>query len=288
MEPITVQAYVSANEFLERIRPSLEINEVAHNLLLGLGQRLAEHPDALNSTPYFITIEREAGAGRAELLLAGLRTPPYNLILGSESGAVGEAIPALVERLLAEQPDLPGVLARAPLAAAFALEWSERGARPFHRAMSERVFDLRRVTPILGASGQMRQAEERDLALLSGWMRDFNLEALGKDDPQAYSVERLRARLAETYLWEVAQPVSLACIARYTSHGAVVGPVYTPPEARGHGYASACVAALSQSLLDRGREFCALFTNLANPTSNHIYTEIGYQPREDFSEYHFG
>jgi hypothetical protein len=98
----------------------------------------------------------------------------------------------------------------------------------------------------------------------------------------------VRARLSESYLWEDPQPVSLACIARYTPHGAIVGPVYTPPEARGHGYASACVAALSQSLLDRGREFCALFTNMANPTSNHIYQEIGYQPCEEFAEYRFG
>ncbi len=283
MEPLIIQTYASAVDFLERIRPPLEIDEVAHNLLLGLSQRLAEQPDAFNSTPFFVTVERGE-----DLLLAGLRTPPYNLILGSESGSFGEAVPALVECLLPVQPDLPGVLARTPLAEAFAREWSQQGGRSFHLAMSERVFELRRVNPIRGARGWMRQAHEGDLGLLSQWMRDFNLEALGKDDPQVYSAERLRSRLPETYLWVDGQPVSLACVARYTAHGAVVGPVYTPPEVRGHGYASACVAALSQSLLDRGLAFCALFTNLANPTSNHIYQEIGYQPREDFSEYHFG
>jgi predicted GNAT family acetyltransferase len=43
------------------------------------------------------------------------------------------------------------------------------------------------------------------------------------------------------------------------------------------------VAAASQAQLDAGRQFCFLFTDLANPTSNHIYTEIGYEPVRDVS-----
>jgi len=48
------------------------------------------------------------------------------------------------------------------------------------------------------------------------------------------------------------------------------------------------VAALSQHLLNTGRAFCTLFTDLANPTSNHIYQEIGYRRLGDFAEYSFG
>ena len=64
--------------------------------------------------------------------------------------------------------------------------------------------------------------------------------------------------------------------------------VYTPPELRGHGYASAVVAALSQRLLDAGHQYCALYTDLANPTSNSIYQKIGYTPVSDAVEYAFG
>jgi predicted GNAT family acetyltransferase len=63
--------------------------------------------------------------------------------------------------------------------------------------------------------------------------------------------------------------------------------VYSPPEKRGHGYASACTAAVSQMLLDNGRKFCFLYTDLRNPTSNKIYQQIGYQPVLDFAEYSF-
>jgi predicted GNAT family acetyltransferase len=64
--------------------------------------------------------------------------------------------------------------------------------------------------------------------------------------------------------------------------------VYTPPEWRGKGYASACVAALSQLCLDSGYQFCMLYTDLANPTSNSIYQKIGYQPIGESREYRFG
>ena len=50
--------------------------------------------------------------------------------------------------------------------------------------------------------------------------------------------------------------------------------VSTPP--RNKGYASSGVAILTKRMLDNGKRFCCLFTDLANPTSNSIYQRIGY------------
>ncbi|HKZ79128.1 MAG TPA: GNAT family N-acetyltransferase, partial [Pyrinomonadaceae bacterium] len=91
-----------------------------------------------------------------------------------------------------------------------------------------------------------------------------------------------------TFLWEDPQPVSLTSYGGPTPNSVRIGPVYTPPEFRRRGYASACVAAASQYLLDSGRKFCTLFTDLGNPTSNHIYQVIGYAPVCDVDEYRFG
>ena len=74
---------------------------------------------------------------------------------------------------------------------------------------------------------------------------------------------------------------------RPTHHGIAVNAVYTPPEQRGRGYATAAVATLSQQLLYEGYDFCCLFTDLSNPTSNRIYQRIGYRPVCDFNEYIF-
>ena len=90
------------------------------------------------------------------------------------------------------------------------------------------------------------------------------------------------------YLWiDDGRPVSLTGAGGLTPTGTRVGPVYTPPGDRGHGYASNLVARVSQELLDSGRTFVFLFTDLANPTSNHIYQAIGYEPVTDIDVYVF-
>lgn len=75
---------------------------------------------------------------------------------------------------------------------------------------------------------------------------------------------------------------------RPARHGIRINAVYTPPEHWGCGYASACVAALSQEMLEAGRKFCFLYTSLAEPVSNKIYQQIGYQRVCDVRVYEFG
>jgi len=89
------------------------------------------------------------------------------------------------------------------------------------------------------------------------------------------------------WLWVDDGPVAMAGAVGRTPNGIRVGAVYTPPDRRRQGYASSLVAALSQAQLDAGRRFCFLYTDLANPTSNHIYGAIGYEPVCDVDEYRF-
>ena len=94
-------------------------------------------------------------------------------------------------------------------------------------------------------------------------------------------------RTAALVLWDDDGPVSLAGYGAPTPNGIRVGPVYTPPELRGRGYASALTAGLTERLLAEGRLFCFLFTNLANPTSNSIYQQVGYRPVTDVTVWRF-
>ena len=89
------------------------------------------------------------------------------------------------------------------------------------------------------------------------------------------------------YLWHDETPVSMARKAGTTRHGAAVSGVYTPPALRNRGYATACVASLSQRLLDEGHQFCALYADLSNPTSNSIYQKMGYRPVRASVAYRF-
>ena len=81
------------------------------------------------------------------------------------------------------------------------------------------------------------------------------------------------------FFWEVdGCPVSMAGLGRVTGRTVTVNAVFTPPELRRHGYASALVAALSSFALTQGPEVVVLYTDLANPTSNRIYQEVGFRP----------
>src|SRR2546421_9200364 len=90
------------------------------------------------------------------------------------------------------------------------------------------------------------------------------------------------------WLWDIdGRVVSLSGVSGPTPHGIRVAPVYTPPELRGRGYAGNLVAAASQAQLDAGRRFVFLFTDLANPTSNHVYRAIGYEPGTNVDQWVF-
>jgi predicted GNAT family acetyltransferase len=137
----------------------------------------------------------------------------------------------------------------------------------------------------------MRYAAEADTPLLRDWFAAFVAETGVRDDPA--TLERsIRSRLASQppamCLWEVdGESVSMAGNGGRESEAARIGPVYTPPEHRGHGYATSLVAELSRRLLHGGHPGCLLYTDLANPTSNAIYRRIGYLPVCDSAEYEF-
>jgi len=58
--------------------------------------------------------------------------------------------------------------------------------------------------------------------------------------------------------------------------------VCTPPCQRGRGWASNTVAEVSRELQAQGARVC-LFTDQANPTSNKIYTALGFRPVIDMA-----
>ncbi len=137
----------------------------------------------------------------------------------------------------------------------------------------------------------MRAYRDLDRPLALAWLNAFLVEAIGEtavEDAESTLEHRLSDPHGGIVLWEVGgAPVSLAGFGGPTANGIRVGPVYTPRELRRRGYGTALTARLTRSLLDHGRRFCFLFTDLANPTSNGIYMRIGYVPVTDVEEWRF-
>lgn len=281
-----VSLYPDPRAFLARVREYLEAAEALNNLLLGLCLRLSP----ADTSALLVAVEEEEG----ELMLAGLMTPTRKLNLYSHLPYSSEAVTALARHLCRIPWQVPGVLGVAPLALAFAQAWRETTGRSFALGMPMGLYELRQVRAPAGASGQLRLARVEDLDLLTGWAVGFDQEVWKRPPAEgdvAGARRQVEGKIAaqELYLWEVGgEPACMASSARPTRRGIAVNYVYTPPPLRGRGYARACVAALSQRLLDAGFAFCTLFADLDNPVSNRVYQQVGYQLLVEFAEYEFG
>ena len=276
----------SAAEFLKETRAALEANEAANNLMYGLALRLQSYPERIQIPPYYGVV-RQGG----ELQAAALMTPPHNLVVFAAEGSDPAGAFALIARALREGGwPVPGVLGPNQPALAFARVWQALTGETHQLKIHERVYELRQVVPPPAPPGHIRPAELADLELAARWTCEFHQEAVPMEAitlEEARENSRVKIGDQDLYLWDDRQPVALAGRTRPTPNGICIGPVYTPLEFRRKGYATALTAALSQLQLDEGKKYTALFTNLANPTSNSIYMKIGYHPVCDFDLYGF-
>ncbi|MGZ4320452.1 MAG: GNAT family N-acetyltransferase [Gaiellaceae bacterium] len=278
-----VERHGDAESFLADAGGFLMEREAEHNLILGITSRLRVDPRAYGQDPYF-AVARDGG----DVVAATMRTPPHNLILSE----VGDE--AALEPLAADANDvfqsLTGVVGPKAAVARLAEIWEARTGQPRQLMLRQRSYCAEQVLEPEGVAGTMRPYEERDRELVLGWMDAFVEEALPEAPPED-SARWLERRAADpdsgTMIWEDGEPVSMGGYGGLTPNGIRVGPIYTPPELRRRGYATALTAAMTRMLLEGGRRFCFLFTDLANPTSNSIYQRIGYRPVTDVDQWSF-
>ncbi len=277
--------YQHAHDFVQRTRATLEKNEVANSLILGITRGLENA--LVDRACYLATVEDEEHT----LLVAACMTPPHNIVLFSNnSGRDAEALALLTQNLQDNNWSVPGTIGVGQIVHNFAQIWSRRSGQSYKEGMRQRIFELSQVIPPERVEGALRVATENDLELIIEWAVAFNQEALHKSDSldtRQEAESRVRRRMM--YVWELpdGRAATMAGKTRPTSQVISISLVYTPPPYRGRSYASNCVAALSQHLLDEGWKKCSLVTDLANPTSNSIYQKIGYRPVCDQTEYIF-
>lgn len=283
---IRVRRPPDVQAFLVEAGPFLAEREAEHNLLFGICSLLVRDPQPFGEGPPYLAIGEVDGL----IVGAAIRTPPHNLVL-SETDDL-----AVIEPLVRDVRDavdtLTGVLGPRRAASAFARTWSEREGCRATLTMSNGVYCAKRAAPPSGVAGAMRPYRDDDHDLTIRWFDAFLLEALPDEATREPTEVLLRRRLDDPdgglRLWEAGgRPVSLAGFGSRTPNGIRVGPVYTPPELRGKGYASALVGRMTVALLEGGHRYCFLFTDLANPTSNNIYRRIGYEAVTGVDQYAF-
>lgn len=274
-----VVTYEDARRFCDAVLPHLLIREAEHNLMISIALRLADGTGKWGEdTPRLFAIE-EQGA----IVAVALQTPPYPMQLTRMDE---ETMALLVDRLRSSGYELCGVMGPEDTATAFADRWTAAAGLQARRDKGLGVYQLDQVVPLNAPSGFAEEATSSDTEVLVEWMRAFQA-SVGEHHANAEGLVENSLKGRQYWLWKDPEPMSLAGFGGLTPNGVRIGSVYSPPEHRGKGYASANVAALSQRLLDGGRRFCYLFTDLANPTSNSIYGKIGYRRVCDFASLRF-
>ena len=272
--------------FLELTRPLVGAAEARNNLFLGILGTLRAQPAVYPVFHLWAAVDGERPVA------AALRTDPYNVVLAD--AADDDALEPLLSAVREDLGEIPGIVANAPFAALAEPIWTEMTGDRVTDRFAEGVFELTQVAELPRAAGEPRLATRDDEDVLFAWLLAFGDEALAHRPPEgeAHVRHAIETRLADEtagfWLWiDDGEPASLAGFGGPTPSGIRIGPVYTPPERRGRGYATSLVAELSRAMLDRGSRACYLYTDLSNPTSNAIYERIGYRRVADAFEIQF-
>lgn len=284
MGTVVVKEFEDPGAFLGAAAPLLLEDEARNNLILGIAGTLDRHPSVYQE--FRLWLVEDCGS---QVLGAALQTPPYNLVLGRPRA--DDVLLTLADALSTQRVELPGVTGAVPEIDAFSENWVVRTGVRRRRRMAQRIYRLTALRRVEDVPGRARTATEADRELLVAWVKAFAAEAMPEGAPDRGAERtvdaRLRAGAGGFTIWENDDPVSLAGWGGRTPNGVRIGPVYTPPEHRCRGYGSAATAAVTAEQLAAGRTFCFLYTDLASPTSNKIYTDIGYEPVCDALDYAF-
>jgi len=270
----SVQTTGDAATVLDVAGHFLERDPVRHNLILTLLHARVASPEPGR---YWVVDVDGAVAGvvfQSPLHFMATITP---MDLG--------AVAAVVETIVEQGAMLPGVNGVAGTAARFAGQWTEQTKSAAIPVEGQRIYEVEDVVAASPTAGAVRPAEKADRSILVEWFRAFQQEAGGGLGDVERTVDS-RLRAGQLWIWDDDGAVSLAGITDPVSGVARIGPVYTPPDRRSRGYASALVSAVTLGARTRGYR-CILYTDLANPTSNSIYRAIGYRAVDEVLRYEF-
>ncbi|MER8182899.1 GNAT family N-acetyltransferase [Kitasatospora sp. NPDC094015] len=270
----------SLDEFLARAREFLHAGPAENTVLLSLCDRLRR-----DGAHAFGDQEPQYGWWRtgpaAPVEGAFVRTPPFGPRLGPMPAAAGAELARTLHAGGARPARVSG---GAVATAAFVEAWELLVGVPGTVHARERLHRLGElVTPEPAPAGRARRAVAADRELLVRWYREFGAEAAVQLPADLGGQVDRRTAEGALHLWEDGdgRPVSFIGVGPVIAGTSRIGPVYTPTDLRGRGYAGALVAAGSAWARAAGAAELVLFTDLANPTSNALYHRIGFRAVED-------
>ncbi|WP_144475437.1 GNAT family N-acetyltransferase [Cytobacillus oceanisediminis] len=265
---IKLQKYENPLQFKEEVTAFLKQDEVVNNLSLGVLNSAGKPPLLM------AVVKRDE-----EIVWVMLQTQPDKIILSKAASFSPDELRQIAQRMHHELERIPGLIGDRKLIIELSGYLSKLRDVTATVEMNQGLYKLDKVKKNIVSKGRPRVLPGEEHALVKEWVyqfcEDVNLP-ITMDEAEAKADELIRrGRLLG---WEVeGEIVSMANASRPTERNININFVYTPIKHRQKGFASDCVAALSQMMLDQGYQTTSLYTDLSNPTSNKIYQEIGYE-----------
>jgi predicted GNAT family acetyltransferase len=267
----------TAEDFLQHTESFRNAHPMETNILGSVATSVAKGTKSYSECFWWVVLQRDEVVGIA------MRTAPYRLLLSPMPlNAIRELSLAVLER----DTGFWGVTGPEECATEFIGCWCEQTDRQksdYPQHMRETLYVLGEHTPHPKVEGKARKASDEDIPLLSKWIPAFAQE-VGIFHAKSSETELREALLATTYLiWEEeGRPVALS------GHGPVVvssegrtgriGPVYTEPIERGHGYGAAVTSSMIKHLESIGCTTIMLYADSDYEKSNRVYRRLGFEP----------
>ena len=275
----SVLAALTAEQFHQKAATWLGQKEAENNLILGTLSNLLRKTPKERQEHYFWLVEREGAP-----VGAAFWTPPYKFTV-TEMDV--DALQLLANHLRDSYPQIPGAGGPKETVKRFSHFWNLKTQKSPLLEMSMRIYQLMQVEQVPLSPGALRNASVEDTDFLIEWTQLLNRDSGLMDPVDERKIVEGYIREQRLFVWNDGQVRAMAGYGRETPHSLSVNMVYTPEEFRNRGYATSLVSCLSQKILDSGKKYCLLYTDLLNPTSNGIYQKIGYQPVCDWLAYRF-
>lgn len=287
----TVEFAEDANAFLAAASDHLALDPVLSTVVSTVAQRTVAAQAAGTEPPphprWFAVVRGVHGAV-AGVAMRTAPFPPHPLFLLPMSD---DAAIALARASHARGEPVHGANGALPASRVFADEVARLSGGTARIDEHTRLFELGDLVEPRTPPGRLRVARDEDADLVLEWFNAFGADAAeqagrGGEHPAFHTPEDVTERIDNGRVWiwegEDGVPVHLTGHSLPAYGVSRIGPVYTPREHRGRGYASAAVAQVSRMLRNQGARIC-LFTDQANPTSNGIYQALGYRPVVDMA-----
>jgi hypothetical protein len=288
---LRLQFCADPGEFVAAAGDYLAADPVVSTVVTTVAYRLlAQQADGIaQPVRHWWLVVRNASA----VVGAGMRTAPFAPYPPFLLPMPGEAAVALARALHERGEEVLGLNGARPAVDLCAAELTRLGGGRVQVSQHTRLHELGELVRPAPVPGGLQAATGDDVDLATEWFGAFMGDAdeqagrpRGASPHEAPDRAEMLRRLRAGGLWfwvnQAGERVHLTGVSQPSFGVARVGPVYTPPAQRGRGWASNAVAEISRRIQAQGVRVC-LFTDQANPTSNKIYTALGYQPVADMA-----